>query len=192
MSETPGSAEVLNKLVLDCTMDLFAAYSVALRHEPYRPLNLQTEVESRSGGVIGFTSDCIAGTLLLVAPFELLASCRPTPHLPGKLSTSSAADWILVRDWSMELTNQLLGRIRNRLNEYGFWLEARVPTAVSGPALLIAIRARNCTPLQFATPGRQALRIWFDAKTGARFDMAAARMRNAPAPQHKEGDLILF
>ena len=92
----------------------------------------------------------------------------------------------------MELTNQLLGRIRNRLNDYGFWLEARVPTAVSGPALLIAVRGRNCSPLQFATPGRHPVRIWFDAKTGARFDSAADRMRGVPLQQHKEGDLILF
>ena len=91
----PRSAEVLSKLVLDCAIDLFAAYGVPLRREPFTPLKAQTESESSSCGIIGFSNDSVTGSLLLVAPFEFLATCRPSPRAPGALSTSSSADWIL-------------------------------------------------------------------------------------------------
>jgi hypothetical protein len=143
-----------------------------------------------SGGVIGFRGRDLSGSLLVVGTFSLLAECRPQPPKLGPLSMSSASDWILVRDWSMELANQLLGRIRNRLREYGIEADVKLPTAVSGYPLAVSIRARTSKALQFATSDKHTLRLWFDAVPGPKFEATILSKTNVAIP--KEGDVLLF
>jgi hypothetical protein len=184
------SSEFLERLAQNAAIDLFAAYGVTLDRKPVTPMGDAEGPDVSSGGVIGFRGKDLDGSLLVVGTFSLLAECRPQPPKPGPLSISSASDWILVRDWSMELANQLLGRIRNRLREYGIEVQVKLPTAVSGYPLAVSIRRRTSTALQFATSNKHTLRLWFDAAPGPKFEATILSKANAALP--KEGDVVLF
>ena len=120
--------------------------------------------------------------------------CRPLPLCDyyKALTTASATDWILVRDWSMELANQLLGRIRNRLSGYALVVDPKSPTAVSGHPLAVSIRARKADPFQFATASKQTVRVWFAATPGANFEQAILRKPDPPPTVPKEGEVLVF
>jgi hypothetical protein len=184
------SSEFLERLAHDTTTGLFAAYGLTLERRPFAPVGDAEGPDVSCGGVIGFRGQDLTGSLLVVGNFALLSACRPQPPKPGPLSMSSASDWLLVRDWSMELANQLLGRMRNRLREYGIEVQVRLPTAVSGYPLAVSIRSRTSTPLQFATSSKQMLRLWFDAAPGPGFEAAIKSKVLAALP--KEGDVLLF
>jgi hypothetical protein len=132
------------------------------------------------------------GSILLVGSFEFLTACRPVPLRTRPLTMSSATDWILVRDWSMELANQLVGRMRNRLYEYGVVLDIKCPTAVSGLPLAVSIRGQSRPPLQFLASGKHALRVWLDASASPAFEKAILTKPNPPPTIPKEGEAILF
>jgi hypothetical protein len=118
--------------------------------------------ERYAAGVIDFSSDALSGKLVLASSFDFFASSRPASAPRVLLRPESAADWLLVRDWSMELANQLLGRIKNRLCSMGVFVNARPPKAVSGHSLLVTLRERKGASLAFGGHDHEVL-IWFEA-----------------------------
>jgi hypothetical protein len=186
------NTEFLDRLTFDACCDFFAAHGVSLERRPASPLAATGDTTDTScGGLIAFTSPAISGSLFVVGSFAFLASCRP-PQVTRALAPSSSTDWILIRDWSMEIANQLLGRMRNRLYRYGISLDAKAPTAVSGVPLAISIRGRRSDPLQFLASGRHSLRVWLDAALGSEFDAALDGGPVNPAGVPREGDVIIF
>ena len=189
----PRGAEFLENIVLGSSSELFAAYGAVLeRKSPTAMTDPSDAAEVCSGGLIAFAGSLITGSLLVVSSFQFLASCRPASLRSKTLSMSSATDWILVRDWSMELANQLLGRVRNRLYQYGISVDAKCPTAVSGHPLAVSVRARKVPPFQFATSGKQTVRIWLDATTSASFEKAVLRKPDPPPTIPKVGEVLVF
>jgi hypothetical protein len=184
------TTEFLERLGQDAATGLFAAYGVKLERSRVTPMGGTEGPDVSSGGIIAFQGKDLNGSLLVVGTFDLLAACRPQPPKPGPLSKASASDWLLVRDWSMELANQLFGRIRNRLREHGIEVEVGLPRAVSGYPLAVSIRTRTSTALQFATSSKDALRLWLDATPGPMFEAAIMSKANPTSP--KEGDVLLF
>jgi hypothetical protein len=186
------NTEFLDRLTFDASTDLFAGQGVSLERRPASPLAATGDTTDGScGGLISFSSPALSGSLLVVGSFTFLASCRP-PQPARALAPSSSTDWILIRDWSMEIANQLLGRMRNRLYRYGMTLDAKAPTAVSGVPLAISIRARRSDPLQFLASGKHTLRVWLDVTLGSDFDAALDRGPVNPSGIPREGDVILF
>jgi hypothetical protein len=187
------SAEVLADLVTSSCMELFAAYGVALDRKQAALLAAKpASPEASAGGMVNFSGPLVGGSLLLVAPFAFLAECRPDPLRTRQLAMSSSSDWILVRDWSMELSNQLVGRLRNRLYDRDVTVDVRGPTAVSGHPLAITIGGRKGEPMQFVTPQKHLVGVWMDVTTSPGFDAAMARKPVAPGASAKEGDVLLF
>ncbi|AKU94839.1 hypothetical protein AKJ09_01503 [Labilithrix luteola] len=189
------SREFLDRVVPAACVDLFGAYGITIRPKsapavggssrpPFAP-------DECSGGLVSFSGDLMSGSLLLVGSFEFLSSSRPPEVRRRPLTSSSSADWILVRDWSMELVNQLLGRIRNRLHVHRVALETKCPTAVSGPSLGVAMRSRTSTPFEFATstPG-QVVCVWLDATLSPSVELGATV--DDTATLQKEGEVVVF
>jgi hypothetical protein len=192
VTATPRSTDILADLVTISCSELFAAYGVPLdRKQPAAMAAKPAPPEASAGGMVNFSGSLLSGSLLLVAPFEFLADCRPGPRTQ-RLSTASSSDWILVRDWSMELANQLVGRVRNRLCDYEVTIDVRGPTAVSAHPLAITIGGRKGQPLRFATPQKHLVRVWMDATTSPGFEAAMAKKPVTPGATAKEGDVLLF
>jgi hypothetical protein len=75
-------------------------------------------------GIIGFDGPQIGGILTLAIPNVVYA----TPTRRGPRNTTHS-------DWTRELTNQLMGSIKNRLLQFQVKLRTQVPTVLSGAAL---------------------------------------------------------
>jgi hypothetical protein len=198
--------EFLDSLLVTSCTDLFTAYGVRLTP---RSSAQSVPGDPWCGGLVSFASSGLSGTLLLAGSFEFFANTRP-PETRGKaLSISSSADWLIVRDWSMELVNQLFGRMRNRMYQYDMRLNAKAPTAVSGGALEVAIRLRTSAPTEFMAPDGKVMRAWLDGQVSPSLFPPAApssetagnlgdasgasRSSNASnASNAKEGDVLLF
>jgi chemotaxis protein CheX len=187
MKSSPS--ELMERLVPEACGELFSAYGVSLRRLPAStPVGDGWNDES-SGGQVTFTSASMTGSLVMVSSFRFFASCRPSEVRTRPLKKASSADWILVRDWTTELVNQLLGRIRNRLYTYGVPLDWKNPVALSGHSLVVAMKPRSKADFEFSGPDAQTLRVWLDAKFGPTF--SSIPPKDAAAVPN-EGDVILF
>jgi hypothetical protein len=150
---------------------------------------LSARPDEYAAGIVEFGGEAMTGSLVLLSGFDFFAASLAPGRLPqnvkrGSLRPQSAADWIRVRDWSMEMTNQLLGRIKNQLRKLGVVLEAQLPRAVSGHALLVTVRARTSKPLVYLTATQEVF-VWFDAT-------AKESVAGASAQVVSEGDVVEF
>jgi hypothetical protein len=77
-----------------------------------QPMNGPCEAgDDHVAAMMGFMGDAFEGVLAMQAPTGLLDACS---RLPGSIAGDAAA----VADWIGELTNQLLGRMYNKLLSY--------------------------------------------------------------------------
>jgi chemotaxis phosphatase CheX-like protein len=67
--------------------------------------------DTHVAAMMGFMGGACEGVLAIQAPKNLLDACAPTP---GSIADDAAA----LADWIGELTNQLLGRMYNKLLSY--------------------------------------------------------------------------
>jgi hypothetical protein len=184
-----SARDFFDYLVASSASELFQAYGINVTR---RAATAASEApEACSGGVLAFSSDAMAGSILLVGSFDFLAANRPAEARRHPLAISSSADWLVVRDWSMELVNQLFGRIRNKAYAHNVRLNARTPSAVSGDALAVAIRMRTSTPYEFAAPDGRAIRVWMDATVSPSFSFAPSPQPPS-VPPIKEGGTVIF
>ena len=124
------ATSVLDALVVDVTRALFDSYGVKVDVD-----GSPAEVILRSAKLIssiGFSSDALGGSLLLAVTDDLLAKTLPA-------SDASLADW------SGELSNQLLGRLKNQLLKYGVVVNLALPVVVSGGEFKLPGRRRPHT-----------------------------------------------
>jgi len=152
--------EVLHELVPLALVEVFAAYGVSLREQAKPdPFESMSATEAIAAGVVGFTGPSLRGTLVMAAPFELIANARPARARQQPLSRKSSADWIFVRDWVGELANQVLGRIKNRLHLYGVAFDVSPPAALSGSTLAFAAPKGPAPRIHTFAVGGQ--KVWF-------------------------------
>ena len=124
----------------------------------------------RSCGIIGFSGDDMRGTLLLGASAGALPGDGDTAH----------------RDWLAELTNQLLGRIKNQLLTYGITIYSSTPLVLRGDHL--APMGDGPPPHLYATADG-VIAVWLDAE--ARPDLAFAEVADTSATV-MEGEAMMF
>lgn len=157
----------LTEIIERATLDLFDHYERALS-----PLDAAhaSEPDIAYCGVIGFTGDDLRGSLLL-------AVSRDAIEIDGSL-----------RDWLGELTNQLLGRIKNRLIAYGTVVHGSTPVVMRGDYLAPVTPLRDA--LAFATGAGGVVVVWFDAEIRPGFELTA--FPDAGVEVAPEGDMLLF
>jgi hypothetical protein len=98
---------------------LFADYGVTTEPSAF-PMALETLLPNQFGRV-AFIGDGIEGAIVLGASSGPLGRCRPDVAAPD--------------DWIAELTNQLMGRIKNQMLRAGIQLQQALPAVLSGGAL---------------------------------------------------------
>ncbi len=116
-SETAVS-EVFD-LVGACTRALFAEYGVGIPSSSASPA-----AKVDMWGIASFADEGIRACVRLGVSRSLLL--RSAPMTGG-----------LERDWTGELANQLLGRVKNQLRMFGVNVSTDVPTVVDGDQLSI-------------------------------------------------------
>jgi CheY-specific phosphatase CheX len=168
------------------------AYEVRLKER--RPAPTAALVHEVAAGaaivaaVVGFNGSDLRGTALLATTFELAALARPASLRKVPLSASTASDWIIVRNWAGELCNQVIGRIKNKLNRNGIALDVSPPAAFSGSALTFAL-PKSPAAYHFVF-GTDHHTVWFcfDAQLDAGRPVAAGAVDKGAG----EGKVIVF
>jgi chemotaxis protein CheX len=185
MKELPPPPVVLDKLLVEQTIAQFAATDIELA---VAPNGQQQPARAELAGIIGFTSQSMRGTLTVVSSFALFSRSRPEGARSQQLSGGTARDWLYLRDWASELTNQLMGRLKNRLAGFGLKLSVSTPTALSGAALAFGTPASKRAVGHRFVSGTDELWVFFDAVTDGDL-VLVPQDGDGPAA---EGDVILF
>ncbi len=135
-------------------------------------------------GSIGFTSQTIRGAVLLTARRDVLAHAWPV-ELRDRVPSDRD-----VCDWTGELVNQLLGRVKNALVPFGLTIEQSTPTVVTGWRLHRAPASTNVARRYLFEAGGGSIAIYFDAALAPTF--ALVEPSGDAARAVVEGDVHLF
>jgi hypothetical protein len=184
--------DVLKELAPQAVVDVFASYEVSLSETPgaeWPPPSTEGRLRDASAilaGLVSFSGAAMRGSLILSSTFALVNQARPPLSRATPLSPDSAADWILARDWTGELANQVLGRIRNRLRLQGP-VFITPPVVLSGAALTFALPKGPTPRLHTFTTRSQRVWLCLDALC----DPTVKVSIEPPAEAH-EGRIIEF
>jgi CheY-specific phosphatase CheX len=161
--------ELLGKLGQDVMAELLDAYSL-----PSEPLSSAVAAEDPIVGVIGFTASKLRGNLALLFPSDVVRA------------TQSGSDFM---DWTGELTNQYLGRLKNKLIAYGVALEISTPLVVSGLSLRLQEPSGSQTRRVDCSTAAGPVHALISVRTGDGFVMLDEPVGE---PMPAEGEMLLF
>ena len=146
--------EVVEAAVNDSCLSLFQDYALPLRRTHVQELPADSQL--LYCGVVGYSGEQMRGTLLLATSREPLGRTSPTTDAS-------------LREWIAELSNQLLGRIKNKLLARGVTLHLSTPIVLRGQHLAPLSRT-ELIPFAFVCDGGQVC-VWFDAEISAGVDL---------------------
>jgi hypothetical protein len=152
-----------------CT-ELFGAYGLEIN---------SSSTLDRSGdellfcGVMGFVGRTVRGICLLGATRPPLEQCCPADDN--------------LRDWMGELTNQLVGRIKNKLLARGVEIALTSPVVLKGEHIAPVPR-RALNPEVFSPESGNVL-LWVEIETAPDFLLESAATSDG---NPKEGDAFFF
>jgi CheY-specific phosphatase CheX len=147
--------EIINQMVSEACISLFSDYALAL--QPRAANAPESEVPLLYCGVVGFSGEEMRGTLLLGTSREPL----------GRTSPASDAS---LREWIAELSNQMLGRIKNKLLTRGVNMHLSTPIVLRGEHIAPVGRA-ELVPLAFTCDGGLVC-VWLDYELKADIDLS--------------------
>jgi Chemotaxis phosphatase CheX len=124
------SISLLDGLVQDAARALFETYGVRLELDGSPVAKTLRSVNLIS--MIGFSSQALSGSLLLALPDVVVEHTLPAPDAG-------------LADWSGELANQLLGRLKNQLLKYQVVINLSLPVVVSGGGFSLPSKTRQLT-----------------------------------------------
>jgi CheY-specific phosphatase CheX len=164
--------EVIDQAVTSSCTSLFADYSLPLERVDLQ--TLQDKFAIVFCGIVGFTGDQMRGALLLATSAEPL----------GRTLPSSDAS---LREWIAELSNQLLGRIKNKLVSHGVTLHMSTPTVLRGQHIA-PVSSTPIVPYAFSS-GAGVVCVWIDVEIIPGVDLT--QVTDAPDVM-SEGSGFLF
>jgi CheY-specific phosphatase CheX len=168
----------LDDLVVGAALALFESVGVHLERQEPPPT---TPPDHDMAASIGFVSAEVRGALAITTRRELVM--RAWPKELGAKPPSETA----VADWCGELSNQLMGRLKNRLLEHGLALEQGTPSVVTGWQLHRSPSTTNLAKV-FAFKGEaSSLLVYLDMEVPDGFRLAEGGERPAT-----EGNVVLF
>lgn len=129
---TPGGAplanlEILGAALQKACLELLSDYGLAGSIEDAALLS--DPPTSSYLGVVDFEGNELRGRVLLSASQQVIEkTAHAAPGMHGHVSTLS--------DWTCELTNQLIGRVKNKLRPYNVVMEVSSPRLISRRTVL--------------------------------------------------------
>lgn len=164
--------ETLDQAVADSCLKLFSDYRLEIRART--PSDQLSAEHFLLCGIIGFTAKDMRGALVLAAtrePLDRTNSTRTT-H----------------RDWICELSNQLLGRVKNQMLPKGLELHAATPVSIRGDHLQPIFAQTPVAEIFLAEVGVVA--VWLDCEFDETFLWPPGyQCLEAPV---SEGEVLLF
>ncbi len=169
MSDSQETRAILERFVDEACLSLFGAYGVDLKrvavdHAPRHDVLYC--------GIVGLTGQNIRATCILAATEEPISQSSPIP--------SSA------RDWVAELSNQLIGRIKNKLVAYGAEAYVSMPVVLRGEHLA-PIPQQRIRPFAYGTAGGGVF-LWVEFETSPDFVLGMP----TDGAVMSEGEALLF
>lgn len=173
---TRDDYERIRHALEDATARLFAQYDVALA----APQSNVPVGSPEIAAVIGFSSRGFRGTVTFGTSIETAMSC----------SCVAGVDGVDARDWVGELANQLLGRFKNALLDYGVVLNMATPIAITGSEL--RFHAHDCDESWTVSFQHDGGEVWsrIQAHIGPSFELTKVEQEERPSAV--EGELVLF
>jgi CheY-specific phosphatase CheX len=143
----------------------------------------ETPMDHDVAAAVGFTSPNVHGAVVMTTRKDIVARAWPRELRHREPSERD------VCDWTGELVNQLLGRVKNGLASFGVTLDQGTPTVVTGRHLHRVPASTNIARrYSFAVPGGSLL-VYFDATLAEGFELAPS---DGAMQAAAEGDLRLF
>jgi CheY-specific phosphatase CheX len=121
MKELPAP---IRNILISSVCDLFKTNGIANPVEKHDGL-MKLE-HGDFCAIIGFSGPTIMGNLLLAATHDLLDASHPSKAMGIPVGEEDYADWI------GEISNQVIGRLKNALLKYGVNATLTVPTVIKG------------------------------------------------------------
>jgi hypothetical protein len=121
----------IDTIIQSSTVELLQTYGIPVAPRSRTEQNIST-VPHEVVGIIAFDAPDVSGRLTLVVPPAVFASMSR-----GRTPNTT------LGDWTREATNQLMGRIKNRLLQFQVKLRTHIPTVLSGTALERQNRGRS-------------------------------------------------
>lgn len=138
--------EIIEEAVSESCLSLFEHYALPLQRKKGM---LTEDADLLFCGVVGFSGEEMRGTLLLATSREPLGRTSPTTDAS-------------LREWIAELSNQLLGRIKNRLISRGVTLHLSTPVVLRGTHIS-PVTTDELRPYLFSCDGGFVC-VWMDAE----------------------------
>jgi hypothetical protein len=157
------------ELASEACTSLFEAYGVHLRSIPP---TMAPHSRALLSGIVAFTGPGIRGTCILAATEKPICQSNP---IGGSL-----------REWIAELSNQLVGRIKNKLLARGAEVYVTTPVVLGGEHLAPLPRY-ELEPMLFVTEGGTVF-LWIEVEADADFRLS----ENAFGTPAREGEALLF
>jgi hypothetical protein len=170
----------IDSLVQSSLVQLFSAYGIAVAPQPRVPLHRALPLPEVSAAVIFTRRD------RAVHPGRLTLSLPPT-LLEQMIRGAGSA---LKNDWARELTNQLAGRVKNRLLQFGIRLEMGISLMVDSKSLAPQLQLMAEAPGTRTYAGRTLRGDLVVTMTGAPDESELRYV--GPSTVASEGDTILF
>ncbi|MDF3064430.1 MAG: hypothetical protein K0R38_31 [Polyangiaceae bacterium] len=164
----------LDDLASDCCQELFSAYGLTL--DCASSALLAPGDNFLYCSVMGFGGRQVRGALVLVSTAEPLERTHP-------------GDAESHQDWIRELSNQLMGRVKNRLLALGAEVMLATPAAISGKNLDLTCRTPAAT--QVFQAGSGLVCVWVECEYLEGFELPTTPSGNLEAAL-PEGEALLF
>lgn len=173
----PSARTTVDLILQGSTVELFHAHGIGVAPIGSKPVGSHRRYHDVVG-VIAFEAFSSSNTLTLSIP---------TPAFETHCESRHATDRTTLADWTQELTNQLLGRIKNRLVMFQTSIAPHLPSTMSGSTLeRLRKRGPDEVLYQFRSL-RGDILVTFDAPLA---DVVLVYTGNTAVVQ--EGDVILF
>jgi chemotaxis protein CheX len=139
-------------------------------------------VENPLTATIGFTSDNLRGLLVLTLGRSLAAQSLPPNLREGKPSDE------IVADWTGELSNQMLGRLKNRFRAVGIDISLSTPIVFMGKEMRHFINVSPIQRMLYFSEGS----ILIEIQANYEKDFELPEENEAPEPSQPEGEALFF
>ncbi len=161
------------------TTELFASHGLRINEAASRAEG----IEAPFAATIGFTASRMLGVLVLT-----MSRALALRSLPPNLQKTAIGDEI-VADWVGELSNQLLGRLKNRFYAAGVEIALSTPTVFAGRDLRHFTQPSLVYRSLFFE-GEGTLLVEFQADCDAAFELGEGGQGPDEGPP--EGEVLFF